>query len=222
VRIYFVDAPEVDGSFKGRMRDQAAYFGIAPEDVPRAGELAARFTFAKLSGREFTVQTRWQNAMGRGKLARFYCEVLVDGKNLGEELVANGLARIYGLRAARPDGTRATTVINQLKNLELIALEQKRGIWDEVQFPRDRQLTTNSPTRINPAHAITADAPLDVNTASYGDLQNLPRIGPKMAQRIIAHRPYQRIEDLQKVPGIGPKTFEQITPFVRVSQTLAP
>lgn len=215
-RLYFVDAPEADPTLKDRVQDQAAYFGIAAGDMPPAGELAAKFTREKLSGRDFTVITRWQNAMGRGKLARFYCEVLADGKNLGEELVANGLARIYGLRAIRPDGTRSTTVINQLKNMELIAREQKRGVWDESRFPRGTH-ATGSRTNSIAARVISADAPLDLNTANYEELQKLPGIGPKLAERIIARRPYKKVEDLDKVPGIGKKTLEKLTSLVRVN-----
>lgn len=57
---------------------------------------------------------------------------------------------------------------------------------------------------------------VNVNTASEEDLMLLPGIGPTLARRIVAHRPYQRTEDLLRVPGIGPKTFERIRPHVVV------
>jgi endonuclease YncB( thermonuclease family) len=215
VRLYFVDAPETDLTFKERIEDQAAYFGIAAANIPRAGELAARFTREKLTGREFTVQTRWQNALGRGSIARFYCEALVDGKNLGEELVTHGWARITGVNAVRPDGTRAATVISHLKNLELAAREQRRGVWNRALFPRD----TNAPSVLQPKlvlSPITPDNPLDLNTATDEDLQRLPGVGPVMAQRIIAHRSYRQIGDLDNVPGIGEKTMAVLRPLVRV------
>ena len=56
VRLYFVDAPKCDPNLKDRLLDQALYFGIPTNaDITRAGELAARFTREKLTGREFTV-----------------------------------------------------------------------------------------------------------------------------------------------------------------------
>lgn len=81
-RLYFVDAPETDASLTNRIQDQAAYFGIAESDVPRAGGLASRFVHDRLAGKGFTVTTRWQNAMGRSSLARFYGQVSVGDKTL--------------------------------------------------------------------------------------------------------------------------------------------
>ncbi len=211
-RLYFVDAPESDPTLKDRAKDQAAYFGISPEDIPRAGQLAAQFTRAALTGTEFTITTRWRNAQGRSALARFYGIVHYRGKNLAEELVANGIARIYGLRANWPDGPRATTFINQLKNLELTAREKKLGVWDEARFPRqgaaptERVASTNSP----PAKVL-----VDVNHASLEELQKLPGIGPKLAERILAHRPYEKPEDLDKVPGIGSVLLGRLKPLIR-------
>jgi competence protein ComEA len=215
-RLYFVDAPESDPALRDRVEDQAAYFGISRDDVPKAGQLAARFTRGKLEGREFTVMTRWQNALGRSSLARFYCRVLVNGKDLGDELVSAGLARIYGLRANPPDGTRSTTIINQLKHLELTAREQRRGVWDQTQFVPASTEPARTATRGKPAAKIAPDSPLDLNTATYEDLQRLPGIGSVLAKRIIAHRPYKRVEDLTKVPGIGKKTLERLEPLLRV------
>jgi competence ComEA-like helix-hairpin-helix protein len=212
-RLYFVDAPEADASLQERIQDQAAYFGISTTDIPRGGRLAAQFTREKLTGREFTVVTRWQNAMGRSKMARFYGIVRVDGKNLAEELVSNGLARIYGLRASWPDGTRSTTVINKLKNLELAAREQRRGVWNEKAFARD---TSAGAEAVATKSGQGGAEPVDINEASFEELQTLPGIGPKLAERIIAKRPYPKVDDLLKVQGIGPKTFERIRTMVRV------
>ena len=217
-RLYFVDAPEKDATLRDRIVDQAAYFGIATADVPRAGALAARFTRDKLTGHKLTVITRWQNAMGRSSLARFYCVLTVDDENLAESLVAAGLARIHGLRANYPDGPRSTTFIAKLKNLELIAREKKLGVWDENKFPRvaiaEETVSTNTPpeTSTNPLPAL-----INLNTATTEELISLPAVGPKLAERIIAARPFASVDDLKKVPGVGPKTFEKLRPRVNIS-----
>ena len=210
-RLYFVDVPESDASLDDRARDQAIYFGISPKDIPRAAKQAAQFTRETLTDKEFTVVTRWQNAMGRSRLARFYAVVLVDGKNLAEELVAHGHVRIYGLRANWPDGPSSSTFINKLKNLEITAREQKRGVWDATKFPRVTE--SPAPTNVIP-NLPTVPVLININTASYEELQTLPRIGPKLAERIMAHRPYKSMEELDKVPGIGPEILKQLKPLI--------
>jgi competence protein ComEA len=63
---------------------------------------------------------------------------------------------------------------------------------------------------------------IDVNRASEEELQRLPGVGPKMAQRIVAERVKKRFEsvdDLRRVSGIGPKTLERLRPFVTVDGT---
>ncbi len=55
---------------------------------------------------------------------------------------------------------------------------------------------------------------LDVNTASLAELQNIPGIGPVVAQRIIRARPFKSADNLQRVKGIGTgKRYEKIRPF---------
>jgi competence protein ComEA len=55
---------------------------------------------------------------------------------------------------------------------------------------------------------------LDVNSASLAELQNIPGIGPVVAQRIIEARPFKSADDLQRVKGIGAgKRYEKIRPF---------
>jgi competence protein ComEA len=213
VRLYFVDAPETDASLRERIEDQAAYFGIAAADVPRGGNLATQLTRERLTGRDFTVVTRWQNAMGRSKSVRFYGIVLVQGKSLADELVSNGLARIYGLRANWPETTRSATIINRLKNLEIMAREQRRGLWDLKAFAR------STPGASKAAEAKVGKRGLetvDINEASFEELQKLPGIGPVTAQGIMAHRPYKQVDDLLKVPGLGPRSIEKLRSRVRV------
>ncbi|MGB9894073.1 MAG: ComEA family DNA-binding protein [Candidatus Saccharicenans sp.] len=64
---------------------------------------------------------------------------------------------------------------------------------------------------------------ININTASAAELQTLPRIGPKVAQRIIDYRtqngPFKKVEDLMKVRGIGEKIFNRIKDLITVGET---
>ena len=51
---------------------------------------------------------------------------------------------------------------------------------------------------------------LPINTATQGQLESLPGIGPTLAQRIIAGRPYRNMQDLQRVKGIGVRKLAAI------------
>ncbi|HLV01719.1 MAG TPA: ComEA family DNA-binding protein [Acidobacteriota bacterium] len=61
---------------------------------------------------------------------------------------------------------------------------------------------------------------VDLNSATQQQLEALPGIGPRTAERIIQFReengPFRRIEDLMNVPGIGKKKFERLKELIRV------
>lgn len=60
--------------------------------------------------------------------------------------------------------------------------------------------------------------PVNINTANVETLCHLPEIGPEMAQRIIAARPFSNPDDLLKVKGIGPANLAKIKPRLRFGQ----
>ena len=62
---------------------------------------------------------------------------------------------------------------------------------------------------------------IDLNTATAMELETLPRVGPRTAERILEYRRehggFERIEDLMDVRGIGERTFLMLKPLVTVA-----
>jgi competence ComEA-like helix-hairpin-helix protein len=64
------------------------------------------------------------------------------------------------------------------------------------------------------------DHPLDLNAATLEQLEQLPDVGPGIANAIIEFReksgPFQRVEDLLAIRGITKQRLEKIRPYVVV------
>lgn len=121
-------------------------------------------------------------------------------------------------------------MLEELQDLEVAAMLKRAGIWAETdpdiiaekrkrrreekraekqarrEF-RNQQKKRDEPSTTNP---------MDLNTATSKQLQQINHIGPVIAAKIIAARPYQSVQDLLKIPGIGPKTLEAIAPYVKI------
>ncbi len=241
-RLYFVDAPETDAALGDRLTQQAKYFGVTVPQAKQIGEEATEFARRQMA-QPFTVRSRKQDAMGRSKLERFYAFVECGGHDLGEQLVANGLARVFGMHANMAGVTVSTDAeLRKLKVLEADAHMQKIGGWG---LGIGRLQVRSLPIEKRPEHSFDAffhpeklkatgsaslteersPAPsalsverrqsgkLDANTATAEQLDALPGIGAVLAGRIIAARPFKNADELRRVKGIGAKKLEKIRPF---------
>ncbi|HMT19863.1 MAG TPA: helix-hairpin-helix domain-containing protein [Promineifilum sp.] len=67
-------------------------------------------------------------------------------------------------------------------------------------------LKQSRPDSFPPSWVAVASAAgqININTASAGELQRLPGIGPRLAEAIIDGRPYDTVGELSRVNGIGP------------------
>ncbi len=57
---------------------------------------------------------------------------------------------------------------------------------------------------------------INLNSVSQSDLESLPGIGPVTAEKIIAGRPYEKIEDLLNKKIVGKSVFEKIKEKISV------
>lgn len=141
--------------------------------------------------------------------------------------------------AARTSSTVVVSVVGQVARPGLVTLPSGARVADAVQAAGGL-LPGTDPAVVNLA-AVVSDgqqiavavpgaapvgqassgsaAPVDINTATSGDLDALPGIGPVLAQRIVAYRqehgPFRTAEQLADVPGIGPALCARLAPLVR-------
>ena len=63
--------------------------------------------------------------------------------------------------------------------------------------------------------------PIDLNTASFKELQQLPGVGPVSANNIMVFRaksgPFRRVEELLAVKGFTKKRLEKLRPYITVT-----
>ena len=76
------------------------------------------------------------------------------------------------------------------------------------------------------AKGSPATAPINLNTATQAQLESLPGVGAKAAERILEYRqkngPFKKVEDLMNVKGIGEKSFLKLKPLLTVTDKAAP
>lgn len=143
-----------------------------------------------------------------------------DRKTL-EAVPVIGPAVAPAIIAARPFAT--IDDLNRVQGLTTEQLEQIRAIAFVTPPPSKKPLGEPSTSAADkkplgvPAHATPAPrssasdtAKPDINTASESALAAVPVIGPDLARKIVAARPFSSPDDLARLRGLTTEQFEQL------------
>ena len=98
------------------------------------------------------------------------------------------------------------------RNLNL-AQPLKDGVKIYIPKIGDEGQAGTSATVLNISSLVGS---ISINSATEGELDSLPGIGPATAQKIISNRPYNSIEDLLTKKVVGQKVFKQIREKITV------
>src|SRR5271169_1690913 len=76
-----------------------------------------------------------------------------------------------------------------------------------------------------PAKKKPPAAPINLNTASSEELQQVPGIGPVTAEKILQMRKsygaFKSVDDLSAIRGIGPKRLEKMRKYLTVGKAVS-
>lgn len=111
------------------------------------------------------------------------------------------------------DAVAAAGGLQDDADAEAVNLARVVDDGEQVRVPRQGETT--------PAAAGTAaDGRIDLNTADAATLEQLPRVGPAIAQRIMDWREsngrFASVDELMAVPGIGEKMLAALRDLVTV------
>ena len=162
-----------------------------------------------------------------------------DSDALASESVPEPLLQVYVAGAVRspdvyglPAGARLKEALEAAggptDDADLTAVNLARRVRDEDYYyilrvgeappPAASPLTDSDSAGLD--GAPPSGNLVNLNTASIGDLETLPGIGPAKAQAILDYREgnggFQSVEEITSVSGIGPATFRKIKDLVTV------
>jgi competence protein ComEA len=83
--------------------------------------------------------------------------------------------------------------------------------------PTESDSDTSSETSSRSGASL--EGQININTATMAELEQLPGVGPAIAERIVSYRkdtPFKQRNQIMRVKGIGEKTFAKIKDYLVV------
>ena len=101
----------------------------------------------------------------------------------------------------------------------VVALLVATGLASTVAWWIDSAGERGRAIEVDRGEPQTARFQVDINSADWPELVQLPNIGRALADRIVQSRreegPFADLDELRRVRGIGPKTLAGIRPYLK-------
>jgi competence ComEA-like helix-hairpin-helix protein len=132
---------------------------------------------------------------------------------LDDQVVSTDLTpeRSYPILKSDPPMTTPSEPFDQIASQTGSFLET----FTSQPLPSTLQIESVKPAATQQTPAPNTASLVNINTASQTELEQLPGIGPALAERIVSSRPFAKTDDIRQVKGIGDKTFNSLAPLIR-------
>jgi competence protein ComEA len=210
---------------------EATYDAIKGQVTVRSARAVAQTAEAKAkTTKEKAVQTTETKAKTETKAvtekaAQAAAPVSAVGRvnlNTATQAELEGLKGIGPALAAKIIAARPFKAVADLKNVSGISEATYDAIKGQVTVRAPRAVAQTAETKAVTEKATQAAAPvsavrrINLNTATQAELEGLKGIGPALAAKIIAARPFKTVADLKNVGGISEATYDAIKGQVTV------
>lgn len=136
--------------------------------------------------------------------------------------VAGAVARpgLYRLGGAPRIADALDAAGGPAPDADLDAVNLAAPVVDGERIYVPRKGEAQPPIAAGPSRGAGTTAPLDLNTATAEQLEELPGVGPSTAAAIVAYRKengrFRSVDELLEVRGIGEARLAELRPKVRV------
>jgi competence protein ComEA len=131
-----------------------------------------------------------------------------------ENLPGIGSTMADDIIAARP--FKSVADLKNIKGIGQAKFDKLKYLVTVKAAKAAKKIETKSTSQA--AKQTKSIGPLDLNSADKSALEELPGIGPALAEKIIAARPFKSVDDLKDVSGIGLEKFDNIKNLIAVDQ----